>query len=133
MTSKYTPEEQAEHRRVWVEALKSGEYVQGRNALCQKNGDSSEYCCLGVACEISGLGEFVPKSKSTPNAFTFVTGRKTAHHLVLPKVVRDWLGLRICDGSYHGNGISMVTLNDRGMSFRDLADIIESEPEGLVA
>lgn len=32
----------------WIEALKSGKYPQGRNALQSAEG----FCCLGVACEV---------------------------------------------------------------------------------
>ena len=38
--------------KLWVDALRSGKYQQARGAL--KTGDA--YCCLGVACDISGLG-----------------------------------------------------------------------------
>ena len=43
--------------------------------------------------------------------------------------VREWLGLRE-DAGNHGN-ISLASENDSGESFIDIADIIESEPEGL--
>jgi len=33
----------------WVAALRSGEYVKGRNHL-QKDG---KFCCLGVLCELA--------------------------------------------------------------------------------
>ena len=37
--SKYIKEEQKEHRRMWVEALRSGEYEQGKGVLCHKDED----------------------------------------------------------------------------------------------
>ncbi len=43
-----------ENRRRWVEALRSGEYEQGRFALRRAN----EFCCLGVACDVLGSGEW---------------------------------------------------------------------------
>lgn len=42
---------------LWVAALRSGKYKQGRTTL--KNRDS-EFCCLGVLCDISGLSTFIP-------------------------------------------------------------------------
>lgn len=42
----------AEQKRVWLEALRSGQYKQGRYFL--RTGNS--YCCLGVACEVFGPG-----------------------------------------------------------------------------
>jgi len=38
----------------WVEALRSGEYEQGKGILCMDDEISGDwkYCCLGVACDI---------------------------------------------------------------------------------
>lgn len=48
----------AEARRLWVEALRSGEYEQGRTWLREND----RYCCLGVACELyrkhTGIGRW---------------------------------------------------------------------------
>lgn len=41
----------AEFKKEWVEALRSGEFPQGKNALKTQDG----YCCLGVACVLKGL------------------------------------------------------------------------------
>lgn len=43
---------QKQNRRRLIDALRSGQYQQGRGGL--RNGQS--YCCQGVACDISGLG-----------------------------------------------------------------------------
>lgn len=41
----------------WLAALRSGNYKQGRMALKRGVGDgTADYCCLGVLCDISGLG-----------------------------------------------------------------------------
>jgi hypothetical protein len=37
----------AEIKRKWLEALRSGKYAQGRNALLHEG----KYCCLGVLCD----------------------------------------------------------------------------------
>ena len=111
----YTKEEQKENRRLWVEALRSGEYKQGRGALCRKTEDTFEYCCLGVACEISGLGEFVPRDDLPSGPFTFVIKEGQSQDAALPEPVRDWLGLSDRFGSYRGDGPgSLSTDNDRG-------------------
>lgn len=39
-------------RRMWVNALRSGEYRQGKRRLTDKG---EAFCCLGVACEVLGL------------------------------------------------------------------------------
>lgn len=38
--------------RKWTEALRSGEYRQGKGTLKTKNG---RYCCLGVLCDIQNI------------------------------------------------------------------------------
>ena len=43
----------AENRQEWIDALKSGDYLQGQQRLRQLNGDGEvEYCPWGVACEL---------------------------------------------------------------------------------
>ena len=40
----------------WVEALLSGEFVQGRGRIRDTDCDgNTRYCCLGVLCEVVGL------------------------------------------------------------------------------
>ncbi len=45
----------------WIEALESGQYKQGKNFLCQIDDTlgNKKYCCLGVACEISGVDQTI--------------------------------------------------------------------------
>ena len=49
-----------EAAKAWVDALRSGRFRQARHALRVLEYDSRlpSLCCLGVACEISGLGEW---------------------------------------------------------------------------
>lgn len=39
-------------KKVWVEALRSGEYKQGTGQLY--NYDHNQYCCLGVLASVAG-------------------------------------------------------------------------------
>ena len=143
MTSKYTLEEQKEHRHLWMKALRSGDYSQGKDVLCRERNGTFEYCCLGVACEISGLGKFVPiPGLSNPlNVFNFVIKEELSQYATLPgeyatlpEEVQDWLGLRSHCGWYDNGGIQSLTkLNDKGISFTTIADIIESEPKELIS
>lgn len=45
----------AAFKEKWVKALRSGRYVQGRNAMLSWT--SNRYCCLGVACRILGVSK----------------------------------------------------------------------------
>ena len=40
-------------KKLWVEALLSGDYVQGKNCLRRSyENPSYRYCCLGVLCDV---------------------------------------------------------------------------------
>ena len=59
----YTKDEQAEHREMWTSALRSGYYKQTTGALQRRDyGGREAYCCLGVACDISELGEWIGRN-----------------------------------------------------------------------
>ena len=105
-----------------VAALRSGEYEQGTGWLC-RNG---KHCCLGVASELY--------AKEHPD-FTVVDkdGLKSfeGNTATCPRQVRDWLGLYSDFGTTKDGNHGLVTMNDGGNSFAQIADWIESEPEGL--
>jgi hypothetical protein len=43
-----------EKKALWVAALRSGEYEQGKNHLAVRQADGTfAFCCLGVACEVA--------------------------------------------------------------------------------
>lgn len=45
-------------KKLWVKALKSGDFAQGSGALCTiKENQSKTYCCLGVACSVAGVSD----------------------------------------------------------------------------
>jgi hypothetical protein len=110
MTETWTLEEQRAHRKLWVEALRSGKYEQVESKLTNGEG----YCCLGVACLVAG--------KSNDNIMHDV-------NLTNFPEVKSFFGLRDNHGDYREN--CLVDLNDDGTSFSDIADIIEREPPGL--
>ncbi len=122
MTQTWTKEEQAEHRRLWVEALRSGKYQQGRMAL--RDLRTGGFCCLGVACQISGLGAWsaFPDVAETP---MYQIGDVHYSRMYLPYPVRKWLGLATDSGVLVGSGNTLSAKNDGGASFTEIADIIE--------
>lgn len=104
-----------ENAKKWVAALRSGEYKQCKNRLAH----AGRFCCLGVACDIS----------PTPRKIWGQQG-------TLPTSVMCWLNIRHAQGAWpdeHGvNNHSLAGLNDwDGKTFEEIADVIESEPEGL--
>ena len=122
----YTPEEQKENRKKWVDALRLGEYKQAKQALKTDEG----YCCLGVACDISGLGEWQDIHYAVMNS----NGVLKRSAVGLPVPVMSSLGLSFQDGSwgFDDKVQSLSKLNDQGATFEEIANIIESEPENLV-
>lgn len=115
----------------WVEALRSGEFKQGRGTLCDGTFGDDKYCCLGVACELAAREGLVTRQGS--NVVRFIIEERS-YTLYLPPEVRDWLGLREFGGTFDIASEarkSLVNENDNGKSFSEIADIIESEPPDL--
>ena len=42
-----------ELKQKWIAALRSGEYIQGKETLYNARADT--YCCLGVLCRVAGI------------------------------------------------------------------------------
>jgi hypothetical protein len=138
-----------ENIRLWVDALRSGEYEQGKNYLLSPDG-KQRYCCLGVACEISGVGswELGPRDvelmkedetwRPYPNFYTIASDDEERYYgthyanEVLIASVSEWLGLGeeipyveiSTDGEKKKEDVA--TLNDfSGWNFNQIADAIE--------
>ena len=120
----------------WVDALRSGEYVQGHRALYE--GLTHTFCCLGVACDLF--------AKANPTEGHWSGNEFFANHessrASLPRPVADWLGMKrepkfvYQHNAYaiydNASGKSLVQDNDtRKHTFDQIADTIESQPEGL--
>lgn len=123
MTKTYTLAEQKKNREKWVKALRSGRYKQGTGRL---HSMADEMCCLGVACRVMRL------KKEDTGKQGWVYGGVSQY---APSSVVDAMGL--CnDSGYTGytlwkDEFSLASANDWGASFKEIADIIENEPEGL--
>lgn len=115
----------------WVEALRSGEYPQGKGYL-NRNG---QYCCLGVLCELAVQDEVVePGVISDVYASQGFFYDDEQWHL--PQSVAKWAGMphKKYDwdserGYYEANprvgDDTVAELNDKGVKFEEIADRIE--------
>lgn len=131
----------------WARALRSGKYTQGMNRLKAVNG-GEHHCCLGVLCELSGLGEWRTnvefKGQFTEQAYA--CGTFDAETGILPCEVAAWAGMKTTDGRIVDgttSAISLANLNDGKSSssspssvppplnFDEIADIIETQYEYL--
>lgn len=116
-------------REAWVSALNSGEYRQARGALHKKGHGREGFCCLGVLCELAVQAKVIPPA--TKDAYSKEFEYK-GYSSTLPKEVVAWAGLSDSSGSIIGRETSLVILNDESRkSFKAIAKIIESKPEGL--
>lgn len=113
-----------EIKKLWIDALNSGEYQQGRTFL-HKDG---KFCCLGVLCElyckkVSNIRKLHKEAKYS------YAGRRSN----LPDVVSIWAGLEIETEIPAGIGRyfdeessrSLSFLNDSGTPFKEIAEVIE--------
>lgn len=123
------------HEKLLVEALRSGKYVQTKGQLRSVSSLASKppltFCCLGVACEISGLGGWEGPTENYRVEEKGEAAEMSGTHL--PRAVREWLGWHSPYGAldrFLGNGKDLAGLNDSGMPFEQIADLIEA---GLVA
>jgi hypothetical protein len=99
----------AEFKQPWIDALRSGDYKQGRNAL-NLNG---RFCCLGVLCEITND---IHKTARRVDDFTLYFG---GDGIVSPTAV-EFFGLPEF-ASYR-----LMDMNDIELkSFSEIADWIE--------
>jgi hypothetical protein len=104
-----------ENQKIWIAALRSGEYKQTRGKL--RSNDLTGYCCLGVACELSKLGTFcgiyyettVPSESSNRNTY-------------IPVEVMKWLG--ITDWFKIKRLVQLNDIQDK--TFSEIADFVES-------
>jgi hypothetical protein len=114
----------------WVDALRSGKYVQGRYLLKQKREKSDKYCCLGVLCELylqdhpdSPLRPAIQLDTETLTHGDFYTFGQESE--VLPKPVQEWAGIDEITCR------SLAELNDSGNSFTKIADTIVDHAENM--
>ena len=112
----------AEIARTWVEALRSGDYEQGRRAL---NRDG-KYCCLGVLCELAVAEGVIEAPERLPKGDMAYAGCNT----YLPQAVCEWAGIDSPYGKvYKGSKTHLATLNDEYFSFNQIADIIDGRSD----
>jgi hypothetical protein len=112
-----------------VAALRSGNYTQTTGSLTNRVRDA--YCCLGVACEISGVAQWYQNE---------YLGEET----MLPREVREYFDFKTAVGRLHtdatrtsivtdkaGRRTTLTKMNDSGKSFAEIADFIEQNWERL--
>lgn len=126
----------AELKAKWLTALRSGEYRQGEECLFSPQDTS--YCCLGVLCDVSGVGQWDDRAY-------YVVEDDASGHLLPGNMALDIFGTMEGvpngydalvdyanqDGTLpfknrDGYTESLTGLNDSGdFTFNQIADVIE--------
>ncbi len=108
-------------KQLWIEALESGDYKQCKHRL--RVGD--EYCCLGVLCELAIKAKIIPEVESIGILDGTVQYRYNGYTADLPATVVRWAGLNGPDPMISSEEETLAGLNDDGMTFEKIADIIK--------
>lgn len=130
MTDYHT--EQKANRAKLTAGLRSGDYKQGRGKLAHRllNG-TWVYCCLGVGCVIAGV-----KGEPRSGGESVLLFHGSSTHM--PREVMDFYGFQWQDGAFNGSddveSSNLIRLNDDLLwGFNAIADLIETEPDGMFA
>lgn len=102
-----------ELKQKWVNALRSGEYKQGKNYLRRKNSSGDTYCCLGVLFDVwKGDWEEITNCYAAKN----IDGTASTATLV-----RLLTKIDLSDITHN----TLISMNDNGKSFHEIANWIE--------
>ena len=123
----------------WVKALRSGEYLQCKGELTEKNKKGQDtFCCLGVLTNLyveeNGISKLkLPNSKGNTLNFWKYNENYASY---LSMAVQSWAGMsssngRLPIGTLNENANTLAGLNDKGSSFEEIADIIEKNYKEL--
>lgn len=107
---------------LWADALESGNYIQGKNALNQNN----SFCCLGVLADIASDLGIVSKGDDG-------CGRTTYDNEIfaLTEIVKEWAGINSVSGDvFTADHNSLINMNDgEGCTFNEIAAVIRKDYE----
>lgn len=110
-------------KKLWVDALRSGEYKQGTDQLrhpVQSGGYA--YCCLGVLCDL--YREYHSEARRDRTEFI---ADEEAESFLLPQAVMDWAEVSLACPIVVRGGVAegLADINDGGAEFQEIANLIE--------
>lgn len=133
-------------KRRWIEALLSGRYTQGQWYLVKHTSawddqpESTQYCCLGVLCDLAAQDGVVPEYVVHGTSSDYLPWQASQGHQLPCRAVVEWAatparpalqdvdqGSPSADWLVPGDidGVSLHSLNDNGATFQEIARLIE--------
>lgn len=105
-----------EFKKEWIEALRSGEYIQGKNVLKRlEDNVIVTHCCLGVACELLKYKlELKEEVESGTSIFNGV-------YEYLPTKVAEFIDIALEQQE------NLAWMNDEDYSFEQIATELEKD------
>jgi hypothetical protein len=118
-------------KALWVDALRSGDYTQGKGKL---RGDKGQFCCLGVLCELAQKAGVIGEARNDYGTWVYGEDGDRSWSS-LPGAVSEWAGLDLSDPrvpSPHDSlsKVALSYLNDYGKTFEEIAEYIEQGIDG---
>lgn len=118
-----------EIKKLWVDALRSGSYEQGKG--CLNNADNGTFCCLGVLCDIAHEAGITSMESAESIDEDYVMYSYGGNKYALPYEVSTWAGLSsddpvlVTEGGHH---FMVSYLNDQEeYTFKQIADLVENQ------
>lgn len=109
----YTPEQEA-----WLHDLETTKTKQAIGILHSRKGLKNSYCCLGRACVVLKVERTIEDKRI----------EYEGSDQVLSYAARDRLHLFSTNGHDKRSNSTLTELNDKGMSFKEIAKTVRSDP-----
>lgn len=113
----------------WLQRLESGKYRQAQMVLCITDEHGDSFCCLGLACDqakhalhLNRTPLIQEEDGAAPMGSQLFDGRV----YYLPPSVMQYFGFRTDTGGCLGPGDHLSTLNDKGATFKDIAQHVRA-------
>lgn len=105
----------------WLEALRSGNYEQGKGALRRQQ----SFCCLGVLCDLHAkeTGEQWEEEAEAEHNVRMYLGEPN----YLPEEVMEWAELQSPNPPVGASNLFIANHNDQGKTFPEIANLIETD------
>lgn len=118
-----------EIKKLWVDALRSGSYEQGKG--CLNNADDGTFCCLGVLCDIAHEAGITSMESAESVDDPYIMYSYGGNKYALPYEVSTWAGLSSDDPvlvTKEGHNFMVSYLNDQEeYTFEQIADLVEDQ------